>query len=172
MVKYLIPTALIGYFLLISVGLLALGFHWDNYNKPPDQPIAFPHNTHAGKLGLKCQYCHQYTEKSMQAGIPTVALCMECHKNAAVDRPEVRKLIKYWEDKQPIPWAKVHTFRKNANVRFSHKRHIKKGIDCETCHGKMEVVVKVRPARNFKMGFCVSCHRANAASTDCWTCHK
>ena len=27
-------------------------------SKGPKQPINFPHNIHAGKLGIDCLYCH------------------------------------------------------------------------------------------------------------------
>jgi hypothetical protein len=168
----IIPAAIFGYFVVMLAALLAMGLYWNNFEKPPEQPIKFPHDIHAGKLNLPCQHCHQYADKSIHAGIPAMSICMDCHKTAARDRPEVQKLIKYWEDKKPIPWVKVHGFRKNANVGFNHKRHIKAGIDCSHCHGDMKVTRVVRRAVNLKMGFCVSCHRANAAPTDCWTCHK
>ena len=38
------------------------------------QPIAFPHNTHAGtepgQMGMDCQYCHFSAERSVDAGLP------------------------------------------------------------------------------------------------------
>ena len=37
------------------------------------QPIAFPHNTHAGEFQIDCQYCHFSAERSVSAGIPPVA---------------------------------------------------------------------------------------------------
>ena len=30
----------------------------------PEQPIAFNHTLHAGKLAINCQYCHSSAEKS------------------------------------------------------------------------------------------------------------
>lgn len=172
MQKMIVPAAITGYFLVMIAALLAMGFYWENYQKTPEQPIKFPHDVHTGKLNLACTHCHQFADKSARAGIPAVQVCMECHKTAAIDRPEVQKLLKYWEDKEPIPWVKVHGFRQNANVLFRHKPHIRAGVDCATCHGDMKVVKEVRQVVNLKMGFCVSCHRANAAPTDCWTCHK
>ena len=48
------------------------------------QPIAFPHNTHAGtepgQMGMDCQYCHFSAERSVDAGIPPVSLCVGCHQ--------------------------------------------------------------------------------------------
>ncbi len=45
----------------------------------PDQPIAYSHKLHAGKLKISCLYCHFGAEKSKHAGIPPVNVCMNCH---------------------------------------------------------------------------------------------
>src|SRR6267378_2967748 len=65
--------------------------------KGPRQPINFPHNVHAGKLGINCLYCHYGAEKSAIANLPPVSTCMGCHKIAVADRPEIQKLTGYWE---------------------------------------------------------------------------
>ena len=48
------------------------------------QPIAFPHNTHAGtepgQMAMDCQYCHFSAERSVDAGLPSVDLCVGCHQ--------------------------------------------------------------------------------------------
>ena len=49
-------------------------------NYQPSQPIAFPHSVHAGLNGIDCKYCHNSVTKSKSAGIPTVNVCMNCHK--------------------------------------------------------------------------------------------
>ncbi|HRT54084.1 MAG TPA: c-type cytochrome, partial [Flavobacteriales bacterium] len=46
----------------------------------PEQPIAFNHSLHAGKMAINCQYCHSGAEKSKHAGIPSASICMNCHK--------------------------------------------------------------------------------------------
>ncbi|HXU25685.1 MAG TPA: c-type cytochrome, partial [Bacteroidia bacterium] len=46
----------------------------------PEQPIKFSHKIHAGDNAIACQYCHNSVEKSRHAGIPTVNICMNCHK--------------------------------------------------------------------------------------------
>ncbi|RMG68887.1 MAG: hypothetical protein D6715_01090 [Calditrichaeota bacterium] len=170
MKKSIVPVVFLGYFGLIAAVLLFMGFYWQAKYSPPEQPIKFPHYIHAGKLGLDCKFCHQYVDKSIHATVPAMQICMNCHQTAAHDRPEVQKLLKYWENKEPIPWVKVHDVP--DYVYFSHKRHIKAGIDCANCHGDMKVVRQVRQTRTLRMGFCVSCHRLKGAPTDCWTCHK
>jgi len=140
--------------------------------KGPTQPIAFPHDIHAGKLQMDCLYCHYGAEKSPVSNIPAIGTCMGCHKVAATDRPEIQKLTKYWNDKEPVPWNRVHRIRIRNHIYFTHKRHIAAGVQCEHCHGQLAAMPRVRQVKSMKMGFCVSCHEANHAPTDCVICHK
>ena len=140
------------------------------------QPINFSHKIHAGDNQIACLYCHVGVDKSAVATIPTVQTCMGCHKMVAAGRPEIEKLRKYWDDKQPIPWAKVYDLA--DHVRFTHKRHVKAGISCQTCHGPVETMSEIRLQQDLTMGFCVRCHKQRLndkhtpASLDCATCHK
>ncbi len=95
---------------------------------------------------------------------------MECHKAVAADKEEVKKLTQYWENQKPIPWEKVYSVPEH--VYFSHKRHIKAGVDCSSCHGELAAQARVRKVTTLKMGFCIDCHKARDASRDCYTCHK
>jgi copper homeostasis protein CutC len=112
---------------------------------------------------------------------------MGCHINVKTDSPEVQKIHKYWNEKKPIPWNRVHRIRQRNYVYFTHERHIKAedakvnnpnfeagkaGIACEACHGEVKAMEKMRAFSSLKMGWCVSCHRANDAPTDCLICHK
>ena len=136
----------------------------------PDQPIAFSHPIHAGDLALDCTYCHQTVEESRFPGIPDLDLCMGCHMTAVTDRPEIQKLTGYWEEGREVVWTKVYELP--WHVHFTHKRHIRAEVECETCHGDVTVQMPVRRVRALQMGWCVSCHRDNGADTDCLTCHK
>jgi hypothetical protein len=81
--------------------------------------------------------------------------------------------------RQPIEWMKVHTLP--DFVYFNHRAHVKAGVECQTCHGSVETMERVRQVSDLSMGWCVNCHRdANAngvkgkrvyASTDCSVCH-
>lgn len=162
--------ALFGYFAFCAVALGALAYYWSNYQQAPVQPIQFPHTIHADKLGIDCTYCHAYADKAALPGIPAVALCMDCHKNAATDRPEIIKLTAYWNDRQPIRWIRVHQLP--WHVHFTHKRHIQAGLQCTTCHGEVKTEVRIRRVRELVMGWCVDCHRSRQVSVDCWVCHR
>lgn len=68
-----------------------------------------------------------------------------------------------------IPWEKVHV---TPNfVKFNHKRHIKAGVSCASCHGQVPEMEVVERVSSQKMGWCISCHREEGASIDCTTCH-
>ena len=131
-------------------------------NYQPSQPIAFPHDKHAGVNGIDCKYCHNSVTKSKSAGIPTVNVCMNCHKQINGEgKPyaaEVKKIYsaagydptgsgKYTGNTKPIVWNKVHVLP--DHVYFNHSQHVVVGgIDCKQCHGdmtKMSEAVKVQP---------------------------
>jgi len=147
-----------------------------------EQPIHYSHKLHAGKLGIDCGYCHTNVEKSGIANIPNVSTCMGCHtyvkKVSGAKEPsaEIAKLTKYYEDGVSIPWINIHQLPDHAN--FNHKRHVKAGVACQTCHGPVETMPVVYPVVTLEMGFCVECHKANRenvktpTSLDCVVCHK
>ena len=133
-------------------------------NYQPSQPIAFPHSVHAGLNGIDCKYCHNSVEKSKSAGIPTVNVCMNCHKQISGEgKPyasEIKKIYAAagWDPKngptgaynnktKPIVWNKVHVLP--DHVYFNHSQHVVVGgVDCKQCHGdmtQMEEAVKVQP---------------------------
>lgn len=169
----IIPALMLGFFGLVAVVIVALGYNWTHIQKPrldPVQPIKFPHYIHAGNLSLDCKFCHKYVDKSTFASIPNIQVCMTCHQTAATDRPEIKKLTRFWKEHKQVPWKVIHKLP--DFVYFSHKRHIKAGLDCANCHGPIQVVKQVRQVKSLTMGFCVRCHKIKKASLDCATCHK
>ena len=135
----------------------------------PVQPIHFSHQIHAGEYGIHCLYCHSYAEVSRSAGVPDVETCRNCHIIIGRDKPEVKKLMNYWKEKETIPWVKVHDLP--DHVYFPHKMHVSAGVECTNCHGDVASMDRIKRVSSLKMGWCLSCHKENAASIDCWTCH-
>lgn len=137
-----------------------------------EQPIAFPHDVHAGEYQIECTYCHFSAERSVSAGIPPVATCMGCHVaiQGSENPDEVQKLRDYAERSEAIPWVRV--YKVSDHVRFPHMRHIAAGVDCASCHGEVREIGVIREvAQDLSMGWCVSCHVENDASRDCAACH-
>lgn len=136
---------------------------------PRAQPIAFSHAHHVAEVGIDCQFCHAYARRGPVAGIPSVQRCAGCHRSVLSERPEILRVLEYWENEEPIPWVRVHDLP--DHVRFTHKAHVRAGVACETCHGavaEMEAAVQVE---SLGMGWCVSCHEDREATRDCLACH-
>jgi c(7)-type cytochrome triheme protein len=139
----------------------------------PSQPINFPHKAMV-QLGITCVYCHNTALKSPAAGMPSVQLCVGCHKTIKSTNPEIQKVLGYFDRNEPIPWNRVYLLPRF--VYFSHQAHVVAGgLNCETCHGdvaNMGVAVKVV---DMNMGWCLNCHekQPNAAQLkDCIVCHQ
>lgn len=173
----------------------SLGFYFytdkaESKDKGPSQPILFSHKIHAGENEIPCETCHSYVAISPNPGIPSVKKCIGCHsqvKGRDIEyttdggqtinlKSEIEKVVGYWQRKEPIPWVKVTTMP--DYVRFNHKRHIKKGFECTTCHGEVAEMDVVYKAKSLRMGFCLTCHEQNADNEqhyselrDCLTCH-
>ena len=132
--------SVVGYKSLMDIGV------YDGYT--PDQPIWFSHAIHNCQNEIDCNYCHRSAVKSKHAGIPSVNVCMNCHKGikkgAITGTSEIQKIydaigfdpatgtyIAGFEQK-PIVWNKVNNLP--DHVYFNHSAHVGK-IDCKNCHG-------------------------------------
>ena len=143
------------------------------------QPIAFPHNLHAGsepgQANMNCQFCHYSAERSVDAGLPSVATCWGCHQviPGQNNPQEVAKIQGYVERGESIPWVRIYKISDHAH--FPHMRHINAGLQCQQCHGEVQtmgVLSERDPVwGGDNMGWCVDCHRQNEASVDCAVCH-
>jgi hypothetical protein len=141
------------------------------------QPIAFPHNVHAGTYQMQCLYCHFSATRSVDAGIPPVSTCMGCHMIVTGTEPsqqaEIQKLAGFAQRGEAIPWVRIYKVR--DHVHFPHMRHVSAGVACQTCHGQVQemgVLQERDPAWGGNdMGWCVSCHVQMGASRDCTVCH-
>ncbi len=145
----------------------------------PSQPINFRHDIHAGKNGIACIYCHSGAEKGKVAGIPTLNVCMNCHRGIQGSNPEFQKEIAkiydavgwdpnkadYTNPKHPIKWNRVHALPDFAY--FNHSQHVSVGkLDCKNCHGDVATFTTDKQFATLTMGWCVDCHRATPVHMD------
>jgi hypothetical protein len=105
---------------------------------------------------MNCLYCHNSANKSLDVGMPAVGTCMGCHTVVAVQKPEIKKLAKYWTDKRPVPWVRIH--KVPEYVHFPHVRHVNAGVTCQSCHGQVQKMAQVYQYASLNMGWCINCH--------------
>jgi hypothetical protein len=189
----------------LAASLVPLAIRWrspgNNQGYEPVQPIDFSHRLHAGTMQIACVYCHLSAETSRYAGIPSLDICMNCHRDVIasseaqqqlpiVESQELRKLydaLALDNVREPIPggqprpiaWLRVHQLP--DFVYFDHRAHVTAAVPCQHCHGAVDTMDRMRQAEALAMGWCVNCHRdATAtgiagrpvrASVDCTTCH-
>ncbi len=128
----------------------------------PDQPIKFSHLVHAGEHEIDCNYCHQITNFSLSAGIPSNNTCMNCHtvirEGTHSGRFDINKIHQAHESGEPVEWIRVHKFPDHSY--FSHAQHVNAGkAECQDCHGPIEEMHIVMQTEALSMGWCLTCHR-------------
>jgi hypothetical protein len=128
----------------------------------PVQPVPFSHQIHAGQMGLDCRYCHNGVEKSWFANLPGASTCMNCHNQVLKDDPRLQIVRDSAETGKPIPWVQIH--KVPDYVYFSHQVHVRRGLSCVECHGRVDQMDEVKHAKSFSMSFCLNCHRNPAAA--------
>ena len=130
----------------------------------PTQPIAFSHKIHAGENKINCAYCHTSVYKGKSANIPSANICMNCHSQIKTESPEIKKIYRAIERKQPIQWVRVHNLPDLAY--FNHSQHTQVGgIQCQTCHGPIQNMEVVYQYSALTMGWCINCHRETPLNT-------
>tara|TARA_R110002050_G_scaffold57866_2_gene130138 strand:- start:2992 stop:4287 length:1296 start_codon:yes stop_codon:yes gene_type:complete len=171
-------------FFLLSSAYFVFGFFMQigvDQGYQPVQPIHFSHKIHAGDNGVDCKYCHSSARVSKTSGIPSLNVCMNCHKSIyeynGETTPEyskefydgeIKKLYaavgwddadqKYTGDSQPVKWVRIHNLP--DFVYFNHSQHVTvAGVECQTCHGPIEAMEVVEQFSPLTMGWCIECHR-------------
>jgi len=123
-----------------------------------DQPIQFSHLHHVGDDGIDCRYCHTSVETSSFAGIPPTKTCMNCHSQIWSNAPILEPVRASFREDRPLRWVRVHDLP--DFVYFNHSIHVKKGMGCETCHGRVDEMPLVLQESSLLMEWCLNCHRA------------
>ena len=175
-ILFLLSSAYFVYGFLMQIGI--------EQNYAPIQPIHYSHKIHAGENGIDCKYCHSSARVSKHAGIPSLNVCMNCHKSIAEFQgskdstyveytkdyytAEIQKLYdavgwdkvnqKYTGKTQPVKWIRIHNLP--DFVYFNHSQHVVvAGIECQKCHGPVETYEIQKQFAPLTMGWCINCHR-------------
>lgn len=182
------------FLVLVAVIFLLLAVAWGGYGflmqvgvdqgYEPIQPIHYSHRIHAGENQIECKYCHSSARVSKHSGIPSLNVCMNCHKQIAevadetqaegieeygVDyNAEIQKLYEatgwdtstqsYTGESKPVKWIRIHNLPDFAY--FNHSQHVSvAGIECQQCHGPVEEMEIMYQDAPLTMGWCINCHR-------------
>jgi hypothetical protein len=121
------------------------------------QPVQFSHKHHAGELGIDCRYCHTSVEQSAYATVPATETCMHCHSQIWAESPFLEPVRASYGSDRSIAWIKVYDLP--DFVYFNHAAHVRKGIGCTSCHGRVDRMNQVWQASSLQMEWCLDCHR-------------
>jgi hypothetical protein len=84
-------------------------------------------------------------------------VCMGCHSVVGLDKENIKTLNKLYQDGKTVQWQRIH--RLPDHVYFSHKWHLRAGVDCMDCHGDVATMPLVSQVNRLEMGDCIECHR-------------
>lgn len=146
----------VGKGLLVVLGIFAAYGLWNMLmwvgvykGYKPEQPIYFSHKIHAGENKIDCQLCHSSAKYGKVSEIPSMNVCMNCHKtiseyNGAYMEPgkdkafydgEIQKIYaatgwdpssqQYTGKTQPVEWTRIHNMP--DFVYFNHAQHVVAG---------------------------------------------
>ncbi|MHA7055977.1 c-type cytochrome [Aquimarina sp. M1] len=178
-------------FLLLASGYFVYGYFMQvgvDQGYMPVQPIHYSHKIHAGENKIECKYCHSSARVSKHSGIPSLNVCMNCHKSIAEVAEstateeyskefydgEIQKLYKavgwdensqsYTGETEPVKWVRIHNLPDFAY--FNHSQHVSvAGVECQKCHGPVEEMEVMYQHAPLTMGWCINCHRETNVKT-------
>lgn len=177
----IIAVVLAGYYTASSA--IGLG-RQQNYS--PEQPIKYSHELHAGKYQIDCQYCHSGASQSKHSNIPSINVCMNCHKNIQQGpqhgREEIAKIYSaiaynpnngtYFADDTPLD-----------EVKTALVDYLKQDYEEEVDGDKLDAATEAAMAMYDKPVEWVRIHNlpdhvyfnhaqhVNAGNVECQTCH-
>ena len=148
--------SLVGGLILLAM-VLGRSAYVTRANEYIEQPIQFSHLHHVTDDGIDCRYCHTSVETSPFAGIPPTKTCMNCHSQLFATEPILEPVRASFRDDKPLHWIRVHDLP--DFVYFNHSIHVKKGMGCETCHGRVDQMPLMQQVNTLQMEWCLNCHR-------------
>jgi hypothetical protein len=121
------------------------------------QPVPFDHAVHVNGVAIDCRFCHAGADRTASAGMPTTQQCVTCHRARWLATPAFAAVRASISTGRPIPWQRVDQLP--DFVYFEHAMHVRQGIACESCHGRVDQMSSITQVKPFTMNWCVECHR-------------
>ena len=143
------------------LGWVVVTIAWSGYvtgqGVTVDQPVQFSHAHHVGSMGIDCRYCHTTVEESAFANIPPTKTCMNCHSQIWSNAPILEPVRASFRDNTRLQWTRVNDLP--DFVYFNHSIHVRKGVGCATCHGRVDKMPLMYQDAPLTMTWCLNCHR-------------
>jgi hypothetical protein len=160
----------------------------DEIFPPQSITVRFNHKKHVKDLSLSCKTCHAGAYTSMSSSdrmMPSPKdTCDGCHDVSHAD------LSKVTAGKDPNGQCTFCHLGDNAgvggkvaplvlpppNLRFPHKKHLDRNIQCGHCHGKIDELELATREQLPRMAGCFDCHAMPGqaqgdARSECTVCH-
>jgi hypothetical protein len=155
---------------------------------PPQKlTIRFNHKKHIKDEGANCGTCHGKAKSSKSADdnlLPPGTTCDSCHDTDHTDKKAVKAGS---EDMGKCEFCHLG-YRPGTpnqvavlevpkpNMRFNHKAHLDKNIQCGQCHGSVDQLELATRDQLPRMKGCFGCHNMSGpaqgkAKSDCNVCH-
>jgi hypothetical protein len=83
---------------------------------------------------------------------------MNCHSQLWSSSPILEPVRASLREDRSLHWTRVHDLP--DFVYFNHSIHVKKGVGCETCHGRVDQMPLMYQENSLQMEWCIECHRA------------
>jgi hypothetical protein len=108
---------------------------------------------------------------------------MNCHSQVWSDSPTLEPVRASFREDRSLAWTRVNDLP--DFVYFDHSIHVHRGVQCTTCHGRVEEMPMTWRENTLFMEWCLDCHR-NAHQyqtagtridspmklTNCSVCHR
>ncbi len=128
--------------------------------------LIFSHQLHMVEAELECSTCHESALNSVSGKdnlFPDMETCGDCHEieedeNCGMCHSDV-------DDPREVPRIEIYM------QKFSHKKHLESGFDCQNCHAPVAQKKSVGTYILTNMISCIDCHDEKAAPRECSVCH-
>lgn len=160
----------------------------DEIFPPQNLTIRFNHKKHIGEFKLTCKVCHAAAFGSLESSdrlLPKpTETCDNCHD---VDHSDLNAVKAGKDDNGQCTFCHLgDAAGRNGkvsklvllppNLRFPHKKHLDRNIQCAQCHGHVEEVELATREQLPRMAGCFRCHTQSTAGDEpakgaCTTCH-
>lgn len=160
----------------------------DEIFPPQSITIRFNHKKHVKELKLSCKSCHGAAFTSLASSdslLPSpTETCDSCHD---VSHADLSNVTAGKEEDGQCSYCHVGATTGAGgrvaplvipapNLRFAHKKHLDRNINCQQCHGRVEELELATRDQLPRMAGCFTCHAlpkpaAGDAASACTTCH-